>query len=95
MTKPAEHRPSFCADPAWPACSIRAVEHRADGFVAFEFVAGDSDLYAEMLMSAEAFREFVAERRLSLSADAEPRELSTFPDVRLRSVGMPPSIARS
>lgn len=95
MSKPAVDRPSPCADAAWPACSIRAVEQRADGFVSFEFVAGDSDLYAEMLMSAEAFREFVAERRLSLSADAEPRDLSAFPDVRLRSVGLPPAIDRS
>lgn len=45
-------------DYEWRA--IRIAEVRADGFVAFDFHVGDPDIYAEMVLPAEAFREFCA-----------------------------------
>jgi len=77
------------AQAAWPTCTIRAVEHRADGFVAFELIAGDPDLYVEMLLSREAFQDFVASHGLEPGGDAPaPPQTGAFPDVRLRDVAL-------
>jgi hypothetical protein len=40
--------------------AIRIAEVRADGFVAFDFYVGDPQIYAEMVLPMEAFREFCA-----------------------------------
>jgi phenol/toluene 2-monooxygenase (NADH) P0/A0 len=45
-------------DYEWRA--IRIAEVRADGFVAFDFYVGDPDIYAEMILTADAFKEFCA-----------------------------------
>ena len=37
---------------------VRLVERRADGFVEFEFAIGDPELYAELLLPAEAYESF-------------------------------------
>ena len=42
--------------------AIRIAEVRADGFVTFDFYVGDPDIYAEMVLPMEAFREFCAEQ---------------------------------
>lgn len=45
-------------DYEWRA--IRIAEVRADGFVAFDFYVGDPDIYAEMVLTRDAFDEFCA-----------------------------------
>lgn len=37
---------------------VRLVERRTDGFVEFEFAIGEPELYAEMLLPAEAYDSF-------------------------------------
>lgn len=37
---------------------VRLIERRPDGFVEFEFAIGDPDLYAEMLLPADAYEAF-------------------------------------
>ncbi len=37
---------------------VRLVEHRADGLVEFEFSIGDPELYAEMMLPADAYEDF-------------------------------------
>jgi len=37
---------------------VRLIERRPDGFVEFEFAIGDPELYAEMLLPAEAYTSF-------------------------------------
>jgi phenol hydroxylase P0 protein len=37
---------------------VRLIERRADGFVEFEFAIGYPELYAEMLLPAEAYASF-------------------------------------
>ena len=57
--------------------AIRIAQVRADGFVSFDFYVGDPDIYAELVLPMEAFREFCAEQGVeptdralhSLSAD--------------------------
>jgi phenol/toluene 2-monooxygenase (NADH) P0/A0 len=55
--------------------AIRIAEVRDDGFVAFDFYVGDPDIYAEMILPAEAFKEFCA------THGVEP----TGPDMRATS----------
>lgn len=37
---------------------VRLIERRADGFVEFEFAIGEPELYAEMLLPADAYEAF-------------------------------------
>ncbi|HRQ59134.1 MAG TPA: phenol hydroxylase subunit [Azoarcus taiwanensis] len=37
---------------------VRLVERREDGLVEFEFSIGDPELYAEMLLPADAYEDF-------------------------------------
>lgn len=37
---------------------VRLIERRPDGFIEFEFAIGEPDLFAEMLLPAEAFKAF-------------------------------------
>ena len=53
--------------------AIRIAEVRADGFVAFDFYVGDPQIYAEMVLPMEAFREFCAEQ----GVEPTDRELHT------------------
>lgn len=39
---------------------VRLIERRADGFVEFEFAIGEPELYAEMLLPADAYEAFCA-----------------------------------
>ena len=75
---------------AWPKCSIRSVTHRPDGFVTFELTAGDPDLFVEMLLSSEAFREFSVSNGFAHAPDARTDSAGAFPDVRLRDVALRP-----
>ena len=54
--------------------AIRIAEVRADGFVTFDFYVGDPDIYAEMVLPMEAFREFCAEQ----GVEPTDRELQTL-----------------
>ena len=37
---------------------VRVTDRRADGFVAFDFSYGDPDLYVELILPADAFKQF-------------------------------------
>ena len=37
---------------------VRIIERREDGFVEFEFAIGEPELYAEMLLPADAYEAF-------------------------------------
>lgn len=37
---------------------VRLIERREDGFVEFEFAIGEPELYAEMLLPADAYEDF-------------------------------------
>ena len=37
---------------------VRLIERRADGLVEFEFSIGDPELFAEMLLPADAYEDF-------------------------------------
>lgn len=37
---------------------VRLIERRPDGFVEFEFAIGEPELFAEMLLPAEAYEAF-------------------------------------
>ena len=52
---------------------VRLVERRADGFVEFEFAIGEPELYAEMLLPAEAYESFCQINDVTL---LEPRALA-------------------
>lgn len=39
---------------------VRFIERRADGLVEFEFAIGEPELYAEMLLPADAYEAFCA-----------------------------------
>ena len=53
--------------------AIRIAEVRSDGFVSFDFYVGDPDIYAELVLPMEAFREFCAEQ----GVEPTGRELHT------------------
>ena len=52
---------------------VRLVERRADGFVEFEFAIGEPELYAEMLLPAEAYESFCQINDVTV---LEPRDLA-------------------
>lgn len=39
-------------------CFVRLTQVRADGFVEFEFAIGEPDLAVELILPADAYREF-------------------------------------
>lgn len=47
-------------DPDYKA--VRVSNVRPDGFVEFDFIVGDPDIFAEMLLSSQSFAEFCAEQ---------------------------------
>ncbi len=49
---------------------VRLIERRPDGFVEFEFAIGEPELYAEMLLPAEAYEAFCEANHVTL---LEPR----------------------
>lgn len=88
VSRPLESRANTDSpsEPAidWLDRRIRVTEVRADGFVAFDFLVGGSDLYVEMILSPEAFTDFCAnqgiEPEYGLPAEAANGE---FPDIHL------------
>ncbi|WP_341644033.1 phenol hydroxylase subunit [Thauera sp. SDU_THAU2] len=50
---------------------VRLIERRPDGFVEFEFAIGDPELYAELLLPAEAYDSFCRANGVTF---LEPRE---------------------
>ena len=52
---------------------VRLVERRTDGFVEFEFAIGEPELYAEMLLPAEAYESFCQVNDVIF---LEPRDLA-------------------
>jgi len=45
---------------------VRLIERREDGFVEFEFAIGEPELYAEMLLPADAYEAFCEAHHVTL-----------------------------
>jgi len=56
---------------------VRLVERRPDGFVEFEFAIGEPELYAEMLLPADAYEAFCQANEVIY---LEPRDESAEDD---------------
>lgn len=52
---------------------VRLIERRPDGFVEFEFAIGDPELFAEMLLPADAYEAFCTANEV---IQLDPREES-------------------
>lgn len=51
---------------------VRVSRERADGFIEFEFAIGEPELFAELILPAEAFADFCSANRVeSLPAAAD------------------------
>lgn len=70
----------------WTQRSIRISEVRGNGFVSFDFIVGDPDIYVEMLLSPEAFSQFCIDQGLKPDHDDRARDASDapFPHIDLR-----------
>lgn len=48
---------------------VWVTDRRSDGFVEFDFSYGDPDLYVELIMPDQLFRQFCANNRVSHLSD--------------------------
>ena len=53
---------------------VRLIERREDGFVEFEFAIGEPELYAEMLLPADAYQAFCEANHVTF---LDPRDEQT------------------
>lgn len=68
----------------WHQRAIRISEVRSDGFVSFDFIIGDPDVYVEMLLSPEAFTDFCRDQGLVPDYTARDAPETDFPHIDLR-----------
>lgn len=78
--------------------AIRIAEVRADGFVAFDFFVGAPDIYAEMLLGPDAFREFCTAQGVEptgpITQDATPDALGlTLREAARLAANLTPPVA--
>ncbi|MHB1375321.1 MAG: phenol hydroxylase subunit [Thauera sp.] len=52
---------------------VRLIERREDGFVEFEFAIGEPDLFAEMLLPADAYEAFCTANAVIHLGPREPQ----------------------
>lgn len=50
---------------------VRVTNSRSDGFVEFDFSYGDADLYVELILPAEAFRQFCEANEVTFMSERE------------------------
>lgn len=68
----------------WHQREIRVSEVRSDGFVSFDFIIGDPDIYVEMLLSPEAFGDFCRDQGLVPDYTARDASDADYPHINLR-----------
>ena len=68
----------------WTQRSIRISEVLRNGFVSFDFIVGDPDIYVEMLLSPEAFAQFCDDQGLEPDDRARDASDAAFPHIDLR-----------
>ena len=54
---------------------VRVTDRREDGFVEFDFSYGDSDLYVELILPDQAFREFCSANAVAYLSDTDAAAL--------------------
>ena len=50
---------------------VHITERRPDGFVEFDFSYGDADLYVELILPAEAFKQFCEANEVTFMSERE------------------------
>ncbi len=68
----------------WHQRAVRVCKVRDDGFVSFDFIVGDPDIYVEMLLSPEAFVQFCKDQRLVPDYTVHEASQANFPRFDLR-----------
>jgi phenol/toluene 2-monooxygenase (NADH) P0/A0 len=64
---------------------VRLVERRPDGFVEFEFSVGEPEVYAEMILREEDFKEFCEKQKvIMIDEQSNPIDHSNDFEHRLR-----------
>ena len=83
---PSPRNGAASASVDWTLRAIHVSEVRPDGFVGFDFIVGDPDIYVEMLLSPEAFDQFCEDQKVEPDYAPRSADCPAFPRTELRDV---------